>query len=110
MNAKPFVTLILIITLSLVCLLDCYALLYLADEFDFTTLDTKRTLDARHIIIGEVIYVSSVFQRESYLPSSLVTVGVDRISRSRLSILPIKEQTLQNSRQQEKGKHPLNEP
>ncbi len=77
MNAKPFVTLILIITLSLVCLLDCYALLYLADEFDFTTLDTKRTLDARHIIIGEVIYVSSVFQRESYLPSSLVTVRVD---------------------------------
>ena len=52
MNAKRFVTLTLILTLSLVCLLDCYALLYPSDAFDFTTLNTKRTLEARHIIIA----------------------------------------------------------
>ena len=78
MNAKRFVTLTLILTLSLVCLLDCYALLYPSDAFDFTTLNTKRTLEARHIIIGEVTHVSFVFRRGAYLPSSLVTVRIEK--------------------------------
>ena len=78
MNAKRFVTLTMILTLSLVCLLDCYALLYPSDAFDFTTLNTKRTLEARHIIIGEVTHVSFVFRRGAYLPSSLVTVRIEK--------------------------------
>ena len=78
MNAKRFVTLTMILTLSLVCLLDCYALLYPSDAFDFTTLNTKRTLEASHIIIGEVTHVSFVFRRGEYLPSSLVTVRIEK--------------------------------
>ena len=109
MNAKRFVTLTMIFTLSLVCLLDCYALLYPSDAFDFTTLNTKRTLEASHIIIGEVTHVSFVFQRESYLPSSLVTVRVDKDIKEQIEqVLPIK-QNLQNGRQKEKDKRLLNE-
>ena len=78
MNAKRFATLTLLLTLFLACLPNCYALLYPADAFDFTTLNTKRTLEARHIIIGKVTHVSSVFKRGEYLPSSLVTVRIDK--------------------------------
>ena len=78
MNTKRFVILILILILSLVCLLNCSASLYPEGTFDFTTLATKRTLEAPHIIVGEVTHVSFVFEREEYAPSSLVTVRVDK--------------------------------
>lgn len=78
MKAKFFVTLALLFTLSLVCLLNCSALMYPEGSFDFTTLDTKRTLEAMHIVVGEVTHVSTVFKRGDYLPSSLVTVRIEK--------------------------------
>ena len=78
MNAKRFVTLTLILTLSLVCLLNCSASQYPEGAFDFTTLGTKRTLEATHIIVGKVTHVSFVFEQGFSGPISLVTVRVDK--------------------------------
>ena len=78
MNAKCFVTLTLILTLSLVCLLNYSPALYPEGAFDFTTLATTTTLEAVHIIVGEVTHVSFVFERGESGPISFVTVRVDK--------------------------------
>ena len=78
MNTKCFVTLILIFTLSLVCLLNDSTALYPEGAFDFTTLATTTTLEAVHIIVGEVTHVSFVFERGDSGPISFVTVRVDK--------------------------------
>ena len=69
MNAKRFVTLTLIFTLLLVCLLNDSAALYPEGTFDFTTMATATMLEATHIIVGEVTDVS--LSRGSLDPSVL---------------------------------------
>ena len=52
--------------------------LYPEGAFDFTTMGTDRTVEATHIIVGVVTDVSFLLEREWYVPSSLVTVRVDK--------------------------------
>ena len=48
-------------------------------EIDFATIGTRRILEAKHIVVGEVIDVSNVFQatKDHYSPISFVTFRVD---------------------------------
>ena len=82
MNAKRFVTLTLILTLSLVCFLNnLFALQVVEGTVDFDTLATTSTVNATHLVVGEVIDVSFVFQMEidggTTGPLSIVTLRVD---------------------------------
>ena len=76
---KRFVILTLIVTLSLLWRDDTSeSSLYGPDAFDFTAIDTHTTLEARHLIVGEVIDVSFVADYGWEIdPLSLVTVRVD---------------------------------
>ena len=79
MNAKRFVTLTLILTLSIVCLLNySEASLYPPGTWDHTTMATTATLEATHIVVGEVTHVSFVFEPDDSEPLSIVTVRVDK--------------------------------
>lgn len=48
------------------------------DTFEYEGITTITTLAARHLIIGEVTHVSSVFEDEFFGPISFVTVRVDK--------------------------------
>ena len=89
----PYKTLscaLLIIGLCLLNFPSMEAGMYPEGAFDFTTLGTKRTLEARHIIVGEVTHVSFVFELQftgpeygpdgwaTSGPLSFVTVRVDK--------------------------------
>ena len=78
MNAKRFVTLTLILALSLVCLLNHSVPSYPEGAWDLTTIATKSTLEATHIVVGEVTHVSFVFFQTGPDPLSIVTVRVDK--------------------------------
>lgn len=82
MNAKRFVTLTMILTLSLVPLFSpSYALQVVDGSVDLDTIATTSTLDATHLVVGEVIDVSFVFQMDvdggTTGPLSIVTLRVD---------------------------------
>ncbi len=75
MNAKRFATLTLILTLSFVCLVNhSTASQYPPGTWDHSTMATKATLEATHIVVGEVTHVS--FVNEDLI--SVVTVRVDK--------------------------------
>ena len=89
----PYKTLgcaLLIIGLCLLNFPSMEAGMYPEGAFDFTTLGIKRTLEARHIIVGEVTHVSFVFELQftgpeygpdgwaTSGPLSFVTVRVDK--------------------------------
>ena len=57
------------------CLVNCASMASYAEGYTKTT--TDMTLEARHIIVGKVVYVSFVFD-QGYGPQSLVTVRVDK--------------------------------
>ena len=82
MNTQRFVILTLILTLSLVCLLNqSHAGQVIEGTVDFDTLATTMTVNATHLIVGEVIDVSFVFQQDGPRgttgPISIATVRVD---------------------------------
>ena len=106
MNAKRLVILHLILALSVGRLFDSHALLYPSGTFDFATLNTKRTLEANHIIVGEVTNVSSVFERESYSPSSLVTVQIDKDIKNEIERLENQEQNTQGQQVETERQEP----
>ena len=77
----PYKTLgcaLLIVGLCLLNFPSMEAKIYPEGAFDFTTLGTKRTLEAAHIIVGEVTHVSFVFEYEDWGPLSFVTVRLDK--------------------------------
>ena len=79
---KRFATLILILTLSLAPFLTTsYALQVVDGSVDLNTIATTSTLDATHLVVGEVIHVSFVFQMDvdggTTGPLSIVTLRVD---------------------------------
>ena len=84
MNAWFFVMLTLILTLSLVCL-HSPASLYPEGTFDFKTMPVTSTLDATHLVVGEITDVSFVFELvfseapeySSSGPLSIATLRVD---------------------------------
>ena len=78
MNTKRIVTLTLILTLSLVCLLNYSVASYPEGAWDLTTIATKSTLEATHIVVGEVTHVSFVFYYVGADPLSIVTLRVDK--------------------------------
>lgn len=78
MNATRFVTLTLILGLSIVCLLNYSVASYPEGTWDHTTMATKSTLEATHIVVGEVTHVSFVFFQTGPDPLSIVTVRVDK--------------------------------
>ena len=78
MNTKRIVTLTLILTLSLVCLVNYSVASYPEGAWDLTTIATKATLEATHIVVGEVIHVSFVFYYVGADPLSIVTLRVDK--------------------------------
>ena len=85
MNAPRFVMLILILALSLVCL-HSPASLYPEGTFDFKTMPVTSTLDATHLVVGEITDVSFVFELvfseepteySSSGPLSIATLRID---------------------------------
>lgn len=77
----PYKTLGCALLIIGLCLVNCASMeakTYPEGAFDFTTLGTKRTLEAAHIIVGEVTHVSFVFEYEDWGPLSFVTVRVDK--------------------------------
>ena len=79
MNARRFVTLHLMFALSLVFLLNhSPASLYPPGTWDHTAMATISTLEATHIVVGEVTHVSFVFEQDDSEPLSIVTVRVDK--------------------------------
>ena len=75
MNTRCFATLILILTLSLVSLLNYSAAsMYPEGTWDHSTIATTSTLEATHIVVGEVIHVS--FVNDDLI--SIVIVRVDK--------------------------------
>ena len=77
----PYKTLdcaLLIIGLCLLNFPSMEAGTYPEGAFDFTTLGTKRTLEATHIVVGEVTHVSFIFEYENWGYLSFVTVRVDK--------------------------------
>ena len=79
MNAKRIATLTLIFTVSIVCLLNNSVASYPEGTWDMTTIATKSTLEATHIVVGEVTDVSFVFYHADVTdPLSIVTVRVDK--------------------------------
>ena len=79
MNAKRIVTLTLIFTVSIVCLLNDAVASYPEGTWDHTTMATKSTLEATHIVVGEVTDVSFVFYHaDTTDPLSIVTVRVEK--------------------------------
>ena len=77
----PYKTLwcaLLIIGLCLFNFPSMEAGMYPEGAFDFTTLGTKRTLEATHIIVGEVRHVSFVFEYKDWGSLSFVTIRVDK--------------------------------
>ena len=84
MHARCFVMLTLILTLSLVCL-HSPASLYPEGTFDFKTIPITSTLDATHLVVGEIADVSFVFELvfseapeySSSGPLSIATLQVD---------------------------------
>ena len=84
MNAQRFVMLTLMLTLSLVCL-HSPASLYPENTFNFKTLPTTSTLDATHLVVGEITHVSFVFEivfsegpeYSSSGPLSIATLRID---------------------------------
>ena len=75
---KRIATLTLIFTLSIVCLTDSSAGLYPLGTWDHTAMATISTLEATHIVVGEVTHVSFVFRQDGSEPLSIVTVRVDK--------------------------------
>ena len=75
---KRIATLTLIFTLSIVCLTDSSAGLYPPGTWDHTAMATISTLEATHIVVGEVTHVSFVFRQDGSEPLSIVTVRVDK--------------------------------
>lgn len=75
---KRIATLTLIFTLSIVCLTDSSAGLYSPGTWDHTAMATISTLEATHIVVGEVTHVSFVFRQNGSEPLSIVTVRVDK--------------------------------
>lgn len=75
---RRFATLTLIFALSIVCVIDSSAGLYPPGTWDHTAMATISTLEATHIVVGEVTHVSFVFWQEDSEPLSIVTVRVDR--------------------------------
>ena len=75
---KRFATLTLMFTLSIVCLLNQSDASYPEGTWDLTTIATKSTLEATHIVVGEVTDVSFVFFQRGPDPLSIVTVRVDK--------------------------------
>ena len=75
---KRFATLTLMFTLSIVCLLNHSVASYPEGTWDLTTIATKSTLEATHIVVGEVTHVSFVFFQGGPDPLSIVTVRVDK--------------------------------
>jgi len=79
MNARRFVTLTLMFTVSIVCLLNDAVASYPEGTWDMTTIATKSTLEATHIVVGEITDVSFVFYHaDTTDPLSIVTVRVDK--------------------------------
>ena len=75
---KRIATLTLIFALSIVCLTDSSAGLYPPGTWDHTAMATISTLEAMHIVVGEVTHVSFVFQQDGSEPLSIVTVRIDK--------------------------------
>ena len=72
-HQKPLWCVLLIIGL---CLVHCDSMaLYVEDP---TKPKKNLTLEAKHIIVGKVVHVSFVFNRDDYGPRSLVTVRVEK--------------------------------
>lgn len=61
MNARRFVMVTLILALSLIGL-HSPASLYPEGTFDFKTMPVTSTLDATHLVVGEITAVSFVFE------------------------------------------------
>ena len=84
MNAQRFVMLTLILALSLVCL-HSPASLYPEGTFDFKTMPITSTLDATHLVVGEITDISFVFELvfseapeySSSGPLSIATLRID---------------------------------
>ena len=71
----PYKTLGCALLIIGLCLVNCASMASYAEGYTKTT--TDMTLEARHIIVGKVVYVSFVFD-QGYGSQSLVTVRVDK--------------------------------
>ncbi|MCH8292991.1 hypothetical protein IH992_18030, partial [Candidatus Poribacteria bacterium] len=70
---------LLAVGIILFCSFPADATTYPEGVFDFTTIHTKTTLEAKHIIVGEVVDVSSVFELPKFnQPFSFVTIHIER--------------------------------